>query len=371
MDKFQSTTGDNPTIKSVVKIAYTVAVLMLMQVVCLFSIVSMQMAGIQGNIFQLMSLRFALQMFIGFLMTVSAGYSLKLRPCDIKFVLLTGLSNFIFTCTFNLAATFMPVGNSDGLFVSIYIISSTVFDVYKKRIAIRSVVVSGIAITGMILLVQPWNLNAKGENYSGVPCRDIELSLVQYDNETFVGNYTSHMSASKTVLSANAQLHRTIYGYILIIISSIFLTAEGNVIKHRLETCKAPVAIFWTSLFEGTACFLINLILTRFNNDVLYEIPTAKYCLLFYCTFLITASLMSVVSYVAYHLWDISSVAVSESFLSVMLYVSQRTVLKQFHPGHANMYEVVGILIIIVGVTLLPAILVVKSKICEGQKDTN
>ena len=52
----------------------------------------------------------------------------------------------------------------------------------------------------------------------------------------------------------------------------------------------------------------------------------------------------------------ISTVAMGNSIISVVLYICQRTFLSTFHPGHANFSDVLGLVLVIFGTAVMPLI---------------
>ena len=344
----------------VCKTIFAIVIMVVMQMSYILSTISAQVSGIQSNIFQVISLRFILQC-LGITPAVFHGnYSWKLHQKDIHLLAVSALTNVIYSSTFYLAASFMPIGNLDGLGVAFYILFSTSYDYYRKSITKRSVVISFLVIVGILLVVQPWHSQVEQNTIPLSPCQVLDSGLnkingsLQFqtsgNNSTDVDNLENHGG------------HNLWYGYVLIIIAFIAMTIEGNTDRLLLNEYPLPVVMLWLALCEGWLSFVMNLIWTGIKHESVYTIPSGRYCVIFLFCFVAFSGAARTLSILVYKYWHISSVALSNVILTVTLYASQRTFLSEFHPGHANVTELIGIAIITFSVTILPFIFVLVDK---------
>ena len=140
------------------KSLYALVLLIALQVTYYMAITSVQMVGTQINLFQVVCIKFVMQNLCAWPAIFIGGCSLKLKKQDAYLVIFSGIVACAYTSTFYIAGTFLPAGNMDGICVSFYIIFSTAFDLYKGDIAKRSAVIACIALFGILLLVQPWDI---------------------------------------------------------------------------------------------------------------------------------------------------------------------------------------------------------------------
>ena len=345
---------------SVCKTVYAIVIMVVLQMSYIMATISVQVSGIQSNIFQVTSLKFILQC-LGITPAVFHGnFSLRLHKSDIYLVVVAGSMNVIFGSTFFLAASFMPVGNLDGLGVAFYILFSASYDFYKKSITKRSVVISCLVIVGILLVVQPWSSQVEQNTIHLSPCQVLDSGLSKINGS--LPFQTSGNNSIDVDSLENHGGHSLWLGYIFIIIAFIAMTIEGNTDRLLLNEYPLPVVMFWLTLCEGWLSFVMNLIWTGVNHQDIYTIPSGRYCVIFLCSFVIFSSTSRTLSVLVYKYWHISSVALSNVVLTVSLYVSQRTFLSDFHPGHANVTELIGIAIITFSVTVLPFIFILVDK---------
>ena len=318
------------------------------------SVISLQLSGIKSNIFQLNSLRFTVQCLVNTSVICFMQHPLKVAMKHIHFFLIVGIFNLIYASGFYFSSSFMPVGNLDGLLAAFYILTSVVFDFYRKSVSKLSVVVSCVAVVGILLLIQPWNFQKEHQRRPLSPCHYMGISKAPIENGSYIYEVVGNSSVIFT--AAETTKHSLWLGYIIIVITSITLTIESNVIRLLVDEYPPPVVLFWVILFQGLVSVIFNLSLTSFSGADLYTFPSEKYCLLFTCLFIIFSGFSNSMVYYAFKYLPVSSVALSMVIMTICMYISQRTFLSDFHPGHANITELFGMGIIIFGTTLLPAI---------------
>ena len=339
---------------SVCSIIFAVGILVALQSSNILATISVQVSGIQSNIFQINNLRFIVQSLAITPVLFHGCDSIKLPKAEIYLILVAGSLNVIFFSSFYFASSFMPMDNLNGLGVASYILFSTSYDFFKKSITKKSVVISGIVIVETLLVVQPWIAQVEHNINPLSPCHVPDSRSSKLNSGVPFQISSNNISGVES--SGNNENNKLWFGYIFIIIAFIALTLEGNIDRLLINEHPLPVVMFWLTLWEGLLSFVINLIWTRVKHQSLFTIPSGRYCLTFLCCFVVFSSGAQTLSILVYKYWHISSIALSDVLLTVTLYVSQRTFLSEFHPGHANVIEIIGIAVITFGVTLFPLI---------------
>ena len=322
--------------------------------------ISSQVSAIKSNIFEINSLRFGLE-FLGILpFVMTRKYSLIIARKHIWLLLAAMIFNTTFATCISVAPSFMPVGSMDALFLAFFIIFSMLYDLLRGSIGKKAVLTSFVVAVGIILVAQPWETVSQNGILSVTPCMHLDSRTVSVgQSNTSLTNMTSDTSDNSTTDSVHTVPnstfdYNTLIGYILVIAAGIGSTAAGNCVKKLVEDYPIPSIIFWLSMLETVLFMIINLALTRISGSPFYSFPNGKYCIVFTGLFVVTAAVAHLLSYFVYSYLYISTIAVASVYISIVLYISQRTYLKAFHPGHANITEVFGITIVIFGASFLP-----------------
>ena len=318
------------------------------------AVVSLQLSGIKSNIFQLNSLKFTIQCLGNLPVLCIMQHSLQVAKKHAHLFVLVGTFNVIFSSAFYFSSSFMPVGNLDGLLTAFCILTSVIFDFYKGSVSKQSLVVSCVAIVGILLLIQPWNIQNEQHQKSLSPCHYMGISKVPYTNNSDIDEVVGN--GSVVYKTTEKQTYSLWLGYIFIVIAAISITIDGNIVKSLVEQYPSPVVLFWVILFEGFVSFIINLIWISLNGDASYTFPSGNYCVLFTLFFIIFSCISNTLGYYAYKQLHVSTIALTMVIITIFLYVSQRTFLSDFHSGHGNTMELFGVGVIIFGTTLLPAL---------------
>ena len=100
---------------------------------------------------------------------------------------------------------------------------------------------------------------------------------------------------------------------------------------------------------EGILAVLMTIIWSNVSGVPVYSFPSGKICLTFVLAYgFFSGMLYAVWVYLAGYL-NISKLALAKVIGLLVLYVCQRTLLKHFHPGKANLFESFGVAIIVCG----------------------
>ena len=329
-----------------------ILVLVMLLAYCLV-LLSAQVSALKANIFQLNSLRFGLQLVLITPVIIYKGYSMKIEPKYIHLLAGYVIGNILFSSCFYFAASFMPVGNLHNLFVSFFILISTVYDFIKRDVNWKTVIIALTAMLGIILLAQPWNDQNLGELTTVSPCEYLDT----YSGDTHnLSDVTSgfYLQVNVTKLESSGGLKsKAWFQYIFIILCAILNTVACNMLRRLVLEYANLTIMFWSALFEGLISFVINMIWTALIHGSFYAFPPGKFCLLFSCCFIVCSASVNSLTFYTFQYITISTDAINNAFVAILLYISQRTFLKNFHPGHANLVEVLGVVIVIFSAAVL------------------
>ena len=344
---------------SIWKMIISITVLLVMFTGYTLGLISVQLSEIQSNMFQVNSIKSVIQVVAVAPVILCGGYSLKIPRTHVYLIALAGSTNVTYALAFYFSATFMPVGNLDSLYAAFYILASTGFELYKRTADKKLLVMASIALTGIFMLVQPWNINYDGDVKikAHSPCYYMDLSL---NTSSGIHQQMQFLNTTLPEVSTKTRHEYNLWlGYLFIITAATAATVDGYTVRFLVKDNPVPVVQFWVILFEGIVSFTLNLVWTGVKQEHLFTFPSGTYCILFYCSFIFGATLTRNVSFLVYQHWHVSKLALCNVFVCITLYISQRTYLSEYYPGHANMTEIFGIVTILFGVALLPTVLFV------------
>ena len=306
--------------------------------------ISVQMALSTNNIFAMNSIRFSIQTIVVVLIGLCLKHSFKVKRAYWWHAFGAVVLHTMYGILMYLALSFMPIGNSDALFTAFYAVCSTLIDICRKVINKVAVMTTFMAVIGIMFLIQPWDL----ENIDGTyqrPCT--QLGSIQ---EIWINNNTNY---SKTVMTTfndatPISVKYQLIGYTMILITGISVAGYSNLIKSLLSEHPFTVPNFLFGLFGSVVSFFINFVQKQITMQPLYHVSDGGICVLFLCTFTVGTLTGNLFEALALKYIHVSEIAISGSVLTVLYYIIQRTLLSEFHPGHANTIEIIGIVIIIV-----------------------
>ena len=326
-----------------------------------------QISGLQVNIYQLYTCRYIIQTVIVGCIAIYNKASLKIQHKDAKwFLLLIAIETFQ-SSPFYSAATFMPVGTLDAFFNAVFIITSAIYDIIKKEISWFRMFCCVVVVAGIILTTQPWKPSTDVQTV--IPCEYWENTI---NGESYAGistdnNISTHNSqnndSSKELSDLNtdnqqrfATKHEELIGYFLLTIAALLYTIKNNFAKHLYKDYGVSTVVFWLCLANIFTCLLVSVIWKKIVDEAYFDFNLGTVCLLFTILYTLTIALGNTFCYYSIYYTTVSTVAISLVCTSLLLYLSQRTFLKMFYPGHANTLEILGILTAICGISVLPAI---------------
>ena len=334
-------------------------------------------------IFQLNTIRFAMEAFAMLCFAIVSRTSLLLKKEQLFTVISFSLCNICASTSLFFTASFWPVGNMEAIYVIMSILLTTAVDIFKKQIQLFRLLPAVLACIGVILLAQPWTVEL-GEScvIQKVPCEYWQESVIQQEesiptdnnNSSFSFTYEMVSTGTKNCMSTQDKYYifinnmrysipvsPLIFGYILLFISAAFGAIYSYVGKDN--DIVPNILLFWSGIIDALCSLLANVIWTKTNGLPLYTFPTGRLCVLFVALYILLIGLGNITFTNILKLFNVSTIAISYVLLLLLLYTSQRTFLKEFHPGHANYVEVLGILTILCALLISP----VKELFCNMQ----
>ena len=316
------------------------------------------------NVYILNSMRAAVQIILGFILTVIQQKSFRIPIRVTGYVAACAFMEVIFGSSLFMAASFMPVGNLEAVYRLAVILQTTAIDFVRRHVHWSAVVLAIVAIVGVMLVSQPWNTEGEHMQLSVVPCQYWQNLTSENGSSSILAH--SHYSVKRENISSANDTDHSYYidiaglkkripfspfylGYGLTIVASTAVTADGYLAKHLLNIGDTSTMIFWLGIFEEL--FLLSTIMVLFSvfgSDV-FTFPTEQYCIVFTQCYVICLGVVNVVFVYALIYFKFSTICISAVLVMVILYVFQKTILKPFHPGHANVLEIVGIAVIVCG----------------------
>ena len=330
-------------------------------IVCYYIvIISDQLISRKTNILQLNVVRYAMQTILLVVAAVIDQTSLKTTRTCIPYVCAIAFSEILYATAFYYAASIMPAGNIEGFFSAMYIIISTSWDLFRKQISRMTVVAVVIAVTGLLLILQPWTPQKPSLSYSAAcDTMDGQKGNFQVHNELQieVGMKTSNVTdISHKFVSFYNNISSDIYfAYSLAIMGALASTVVGAACKKALSFTQTIPLLFWIYITESISCLVITLFWNMYTNTN-FTLPHGNLCLALSLIFVSFQAIMGAVTLLTYKYLPVSAMAMSWPLVTVLLYISQRTFLAQFHPGNSNTEELTGIILITFAALLAAAI---------------
>ena len=287
---------------------------------------------------------FALKCFFNYPLDIKAQHCGKLLACVVLH-LVNGMAYYA-------SATFMPLGNFNGLHAAFATVLATGYDFYWKRINKVSVISAVCAIIGIILLTQPWATKDEIKLLVS-PCEYLENTSQPLIQTIINGSNPYQQQNAKDVLKTWFNKYSDIISFLLITFISVTAVTKGVLIRQIFTEYPVTTILFWHVTIEGFASLIMNIFWSAFSNSPFLDVPSGSLCKLFTVLFLVFTAFGTVFSFLGYKRTFVSTTEVTDITFTVFLYLCQRTFLKQFHPGHGNVVEVIGIVTIACSVPVI------------------
>ena len=317
--------------------------------------VAAQMFGGKISIFALNVYRFSIHSAIALVWVVMMRYSIKVSKGDVyKFVISIAL-NFIKSTLFYTAATYLPVGNLDGIYAGLLLFFSTIMDFANQKISKPSILVSLLAIIGVTMISQPWNMwDTSHFNLIWTPCDYLD----NYNISMFLNVSVFNTTRSGDAHFNHSSIAPVIFGYIPVLIAAVCSVISCNIFKSILQSYSVSCVFFWVGIAQCILS-LVTAVILKLTNDVTLMLPSGYMCLGYSVLFLVSTTITSMSVNSVYKVINISKYAVSKAFALITLYFVQRTYLKNFNPGEGNLLEIFGVILTLLASILCPLVSII------------
>ena len=313
--------------------------------------VAAQMFGGKITIFALNVYKFAIYFVIATVWVVTRADSIKVAKKDIFKLVISSGFQYMKNTLYYTAAAYLPVGNLDGIYAGLLLIFATTVDFVCQKISKQSIFVSLLAVAGVILLSQPWQIEDTSDLHQTAPCDLIDsLNLSTFANASDFNTTTSGDMTSK-----QTWINPVLLGYMILVIAGVCSITAGNLFKSLLQSYSVSCIFFWAAI-TNIIYSLVIVVVLKFTSDITLMLPTGYSCLGYSILFLISVTITAVTVYCLYSLITLSKLAVTKAFGLIALYVLQRTLLKAFNPGHGNFLEILGVIFTLIASVLCPVV---------------
>ena len=333
---------------------------------------SSQIAGGKVNILEQNSIRYCMTFLMSSVLVIIHRTSVFVQAKYIHKIIFIGVFDLFLTNILFFAESFMPIGSNDAMFVGLHYISSTIIDLCEKKIKFWSALASLVILVGLISMAQPWNKTAESVDICQVPCDYWENRMydaitynISEEPETlhhrFLKEFCKNQSNNNCTIKEDINfiyidgvkheisIHPFILGYIVVIIAAITATIRAYITKDLRRYIESQTLLFWLGCFESILAILLTIIWSTATGVPIYSFPSGKICLIFFVCYPFFAGVLYIAWVYSAGYLNISKLALARVVSLLVLYVCQRTFLKHFHPGKANLFEMFGVAIILCG----------------------
>ena len=317
-----------------------------------------QISGLKSNIFQLGTIRYLFMTIVACFITSWNKYSLRIEASHFRSIIVCAVFHAVYDTGYFWASSFMPVGVFEGLRGAIGVLVAITYDVYRKRVSKHCIVSAIIATLGILFLSQPWEKAMISLSKSDmVPCDawSIRPNNITGLSKSIIFSNSTDIAETDLDTTASSHIHYEILSYFLLVLCAVLSIVRGFILKTVFSQYPAAPVIFWSAMLEGGFTFCMNIVYARLTSVPYFDLPSATYCFLFTFLFIICCAFGNICSIYSFYHAFVTMVAFGDVCQSVALYICQRTFLKPFYPGHANMLEILGVIVIIIGV-LFPVV---------------
>lgn len=197
----------------------------------------------------------------------------------------------------------------------------------------------------------PTALNSSGQC---VPPGYVEQTSYVYPTSTVAYNTTDLYADMIQVQPNNhGRWDNQIVGYFLVAIAAIAAAISSNCSCELMKIYPLPTVVCWITGFDVLLSLTVTLI-EKTATQSLWSLPSAQLCLVFGLLFAFTTGVNDLLWYFTFCLVPVSHVSLGTSPSVVLLYICQKTFLKQFYPGYSNYLEPIGAFLAFTGAALMP-----------------
>ena len=297
----------------------------------------------------------------------------KPERSQVKWLLLAALMSSSYNVCFYTAALYLPLATQSGL-ASVFslIILSVVTLTADRKCTIPLAVAVLLVLTGAIFMTQPeviFHAHSKIV-YNPVCTKDTQPLLNKTWDEygmntqdfigfstnlvTFTSELTTNLSSRSSALAAtqfsssSPSAPNQVIGYALMMGSSSCIAAQAYVVNKKLSDLHYSLVNFCVSV-TGIA---VSVTLTTIFEE--FTFPATVACTLLLLGHGIALGITNISQLRSFQVFQPTIVSLAFRLCLVLAFVAQRTVMKSVNPGNQNNWEIVGILLVLIGNSLNP-----------------
>ena len=320
------------------------------------SLTSSQISGENANLCMANMFRFLFEIAISILCILVTRSSLFIEKNNIYKFIIAASFNLIFIFLFYMSSNVLPLGNMDGIFAGFMITISTLVDVVRGQVSKWSCTAASLAAIGVLLLTQPWNTVVNMDILQQAPCQNIENNYYNIAKEM-----DTHMNQSSSKLEGNYDgfyVNPSILGYTYLFIASLACCLGNNMIRSLINTYSIYCYLFWGGLIQAGFTGAILIFIEAIKSTEL-RFSKEPVCFGFTIVFIIAMTTSHMLQNFTFKYLPVSTVAMGSLVSTLLLYIIQRTLLKDYQPGHRNLIEISGIVCIICAGIVSPIISII------------
>jgi drug/metabolite transporter (DMT)-like permease len=155
---------------------------------------------------------------------------------------------------------------------------------------------------------------------------------------------------------------KQVTGYVICLVSALITVTYMHVVKYKLQNLNLFVYNFWAAIFGLVTSFCI---MAATEEPVL---PSISLCIIMLLVTILFAGSYGICDYRAYQLLDPVIVALIHTLQIALTFGLQYTILTRINPGHANVLEICGALLIFVGNALIPAYVLIQFRLKKKRR---
>ena len=306
--------------------------------------------ALQGAVhdFELSAARGLLQGPLYFVVGTLVGVDLKIKREHVPLLIYLGFLIVFFNIGYYGSAVFLPMAECIGL-VSIFAMMTALVQsklLFKKDIHILHIISLVVCASGIILVIQP--------HYLFPGSMDLEKNVVVSTltkNQSLNMNTKLNISTPKLPYSSAQQT----IGYMLCIVGGITIGIAYDVNSILLKDLRPFVKITYFTLIY----FIASVLIAIFAEPIVLVMSLEQYLLVFAHAAL--SAMGTFCNIYSSHMIGGVRASLVYSLQIIVNLTAQYTFMKSYHPGHQNWMEVLGAVIVVLGVAISPLLDIIRS----------
>ena len=291
---------------------------------------------------------------------------------QVKWLLLAALMSSSYNGCFYTASLYLPLATQSGL-ASVFslIILSVVTLTADRKCTIPLAVAVLLVLTGAIFMTQPEVIfRARSKIVYNPVCTkdtqpllnktwgesemntqyfiDLPTNLVTVTSGLTTNLSRSSASAASPLFSSSPSAPNQVIGYALMMGSSSSLAVQAYVVNKKISDIHYSLVNFCVSVTG----IIVSVILTTTFEE--FTFPPTVACTLLLLGHGIALGITNICELRSFQVFQPTIVSLAYRLCLVLAFVAQRTVMKSINPGNQNNWEIVGILLVLIGNSLNP-----------------